>query len=219
MEEKLAKKLNKVLSKAGIDEDKIANILDEVEKTLAEEEVKEDDNPVEDAEPVVEEKEEITDADKDGKEKVEEEIKEEMKEEQPLDPVEDAPVEEGVAPVDAEQDGSIESAINSMVGQQEEGVAPVEEVAEQPVPEVPNAPVVDIDQVNKLGNDLQEANKTIEGLIARIDSLESALKQSGIMTDGGVAIGDEQPKLTPNANAFGGNPIDDVLDHINGRRY
>jgi len=216
MEEKLAKKLNKVLSKAGIDENKIADILDEVEKTLAEEEVKEDDNPVEDAEPVVEEKEEITDADKDGEEKVEEEIKEEEK---PAEPVEDAPVEEGVAPVDAEQDGSIESAINSIVGQQEEGVAPVEEVAEQPVPEVPNAPVVDIDQVNKLGNDLQEANKTIEGLIARIDSLESALKQSGIMTDGGVAIGDEQPKLTPNANAFGGNPIDDVLDRINGRRY
>ena len=194
--EKLEKKLKKILAKAGLDEDKVNDIVDEVEGALVEEEVPEDVNPGEDAVPPSE---------NEGDEVVEEKAEEEVAPEEVVEEV----AQEEVPPTD----GNIEQALEELAAQEGEAT-PNAEVA--PLPEEPIVPQIDPSELQKLSNDLNEANKTIQGLLARIDSLEDALKAAGVITSDSK-VGDETPRITPNANANNEDAFDDILATINGK--
>lgn len=198
MNEKLAKKLKKILAKAGLEEDKIGEIVDEVEEELAEEAVPEEGNPEEN--PVPPSEEEGAPAPEEAPVPVEEE---------PAPAPEEAPVPEEVPPTD----GSIDAALNELAAQ-EGAAAPQAEVPPAPV-EAP-LPAVDPAEFGKLVSDLGEANKTIEALKARVDSLTEALKGAGVITSES-RVGDETPRITPNANANQEDAFDDILDVINGK--
>lgn len=197
MNEKLAKKLEKLLAKAGLDEDKIDEILGEVAEASAEEGVQDDANP----EAVPEGEGEVQGEQVPPTEEL---------------PVEEVPSEvaEQVAPTEEEQvpptDGSIEGALQELAAQEEGGQVP-------PTEQVPPVPAIDPSVIEQLTNDLGEANKTIQGLVARIESLEQALKSAGVISEG-TQLGDEQGTLTPSANHDASADVfDDVLARLNGK--
>lgn len=196
--EKLEKKLKKILAKAGLDEEKVDAIVDEVESELAEEDVPEDANPVEEV----------------AAQPSEEEVVEpEAQEEEQVAPSEDeVPPQEEVVPPG---DGNIEEALNELAAQ-EEGVATPEEVVPPAPAQEQLPPPIDPSQIEQLAHDLGEANKTIQGLLARIDSLEEALKGAGVITSDSK-VGDENPRITPNASAGQEDAFDNILDVINGK--
>lgn len=197
MNEKLAKKLKKILAKAGLDEDKVDDIVDEVEVALTEEEVPEDVNPEENEAQVPPSEEEGAPTPEEAQVPPESEPA----------PEEVPPTEE---PAPQETDGSIEQALNQLAA--EEGA----QTPEADVLPAPAIPAIDPNEVAKLTKDLNEANKTIEGLVKRIDSLEDALKSAGVITSE-TKVGDETPRITPNANQDNADAFDDILDVINGK--
>ena len=195
--EKLEKKLKKILAKAGLDEDKVDAIVDEVEGALVEEDVPEDVNPGEDAVPPSENEGEVPSE--------EEVVQEEAAPEEVVEEV----AQEEVPPTD----GNIEQALNELAAQEGEAT-PDAEVA--PIPQEPIVPQIDPSEIQKLADDLGEANKTIQGLLARIDSLEEALKGAGVITSDSK-VGDETPRITPNANSNNEDAFDDIIATINGK--
>ena len=211
MNEKLAKKLSKILAKAGLEEDKIEGILEDVEEALAEEGAPEGDNPDENQLPPSEEE---------GNENPVEEGEGELPPEGEL-PV--PPSEDDVPPADElppqEGDGSIEDALSQLAAQEEGAPVPPqpqEEVQTAVEPPVPQVPAVDPSVIGELQNQLGEANKTIEALKAQIDSLFNSLKEAGVIS-GGQSIGDETPRVTPSSSAENDDAFDDILATINGR--
>lgn len=198
MNERIAKKLKKLLAKAGLEEDKVDEVVEEVEAALAEEDVPEEGGNPEEA-PLPPSEEEAV-----------EEVPEEVVEEAAAEEV--PPSEEEAAP----GDGNIESALEELAAQEEGAVPPEGEVPPTPDQELPPVPQVDPNEVAQLAADFGEAKKTIEGLLARIDSLEEALKASGVISNDSK-VGDETPRLTPNANQDNADAFDDVLAVINGK--
>ena len=87
--------------------------------------------------------------------------------------------------------------------------------APEATPEVPPVPQVD-PAFAQLQNDFKESQKTIEALNARVDSLTEALKAAGVIT-GDAKVGDETPRINPNAHAEGEDAFDDVIATINGK--
>ena len=201
--EKLAKKLKKILAKAGLDEDKIDEVVEEVEEATSEEVVEEDGNPEEAQVPPTEEE---------GGEVPPEVVEEVVNEEQPAP--QEAPLE-GEAPIEEvpPTDGSIEQALGELAAQ-EQGEVPQEVVA--PTPDQAPLPPIDPTLVEELKTQLGEANKTIEGLTARIDSLEEALRSAGVISSDSK-LGDETPRITPNANQESEDAFDEIINHINGK--
>lgn len=198
LNERLEKKLAKILTKAGLDEEKVNAIVDEVEEALTEEVAPEEGNPEE--APIPPSAEEIVAPDQVEGDPAPEEIP--------------APQEEETS---APTDGSIESALQELAAQEEAPVPPQPEVPVDPATQEPLIPQVDPNLVQELQTQLGEANKTIEGLVARIDSLEEALKGAGVITSSS-ALGDEKPRITPNANRENGDEaFDEVLAAINGK--
>lgn len=184
MNEKLEKKIRKLLAKAGLEEEEVENIVDEINNSAAED--VEEDAPVEEqVDPTP------------NPEVVEEEV--------PVDvpPVEEVPVEEEVAP---EIPPEVEEgeALPPAEEQPLEEVAPVEQAGPDPI-------------VIELQSQLAEAQKAIEGLTARIGSLEEALENAGVVEGNNAEVGDETPKLTPQHDDEGENVLNDVLRQINGR--
>ena len=204
MNERLEKKLKKILAKAGLDEEEIGKIVDEVEGVVSEEVNEEEGNPEETPLPPSEESSE-------GEVPNPEEVAAPI-EETPIPPQEEepAPQAEEVPP----SDGDIASALDELAAQEEGAIPPEAEVP--PAPQEPLVPQFDPALVQELQSALGEANKTIEALTARIDSLEEALKGAGVIT-GSSQLGDETPRITPNANADQIDAFDDVLNVINGR--
>lgn len=185
MNEKLEKKIRKLLAKAGLEEEEVQNIVDEINNSNVEE--------VEEGAPV---EEEVNPAENP-----------EVVEEVPADvpPVEEQAVEE-VAPAEIPPEVAESEALPLAEEQ-----PPVEEVA--PVQEPGPDPLV-----VELQGLLQEAQKAIDGLTARIGSLEEALQSAGVVEGGNNAeVGDETPKLTPQHDDEGEKVLDDVLRQINGR--
>lgn len=93
----------------------------------------------------------------------------------------------------------------------EEPPAPVEEPAEELPPEepLPEAdPLADLKgQYDDLNGKYEESQKTIEALLARVDSLEEALRASGVIEgEKPVTYGVHKPTAPAN------DPIDDGLD-------
>ena len=198
MNERLEKKLKKILAKAGLDEDQIDGIVEEVESAVAEEVVPEEGNPDETTEvPPVEDEPVVT-------EPAPEEVPPEAAAEE-VPPVEEVPP----------TDGNIAAALDELAAQ-EGAVPPESEVPPEAVPPQEVIPQADPTEIQKLSDDLAEAHKTIEGLVARIDSLEEALKASGVISNDSK-VGDETPRITPNANQENNDAFDDILATINGK--
>ena len=206
MNEKLAEKLTKILAEKGLENDAIDDVIDEIEDVIAEEDV----NKEEDVNP---ENEVTKPADaKDVDAKNDDVVP-------PVIPEDDKVVPPAPIEVDAPKgDGTIDEAINDLVAQEEqkpeEVVAPVVAPTD---PVVPPAPAIDPSQVEQLIHDLGESNKTIEALKARIDSLEAALKDSGVINSTSP-LGDDKPRVTPSVSRDSGeDSLDDILAHINGK--
>lgn len=115
-----------------------------------------------------------------------------------------------------------------------EEVPPVSEGALPPQPEeVPPAPAAEPTPeatpqgyddselrglVQELTSQVDEYKKANDGLLARIDSLEEALKKGGYLDDSGTTpVGDETPKAP--AQVPVDEPIDDILAQINSHKY
>ncbi len=210
MNEKLAKKLKKILAKAGLEEDKIGEIVEEVEGAIAEEVTDEDGNPAEPPLPPSEENGDVVPPIEEGAGDVP------PQGDLPIPPTEEVvPPTEGDVPPEVppqEGDGSIEAALSQLAQQEGQPTLPPQE---GDVPPAPIAPIED-PRIGELESQLGEANKTIEALSARVDSLLEALKEAGVIS-GSSALGDETPRVTPNANHNEEDAFDDILATINGK--
>lgn len=72
--------------------------------------------------------------------------------------------------------------------------------------------------VQELTSQVDEYKKANDGLLARIDSLEEALKKGGYLDDSSTTpVGDETPKAP--AQVPVDEPIDDILAQINSHKY
>lgn len=207
--EKIIKKLQKLLSKAGLDESKIQEIVSEVESsTNDEEEIEET--------PVAE---------------VEGETEEELPVDEPA-PVEEALAENPPAEPEVEGESSVETpapeTVESEVVEESKDpneVNPAELIpSDEPAPEVEPSVEPELppqpDQTIEFQNKIEEQSKTIDGLLSRIDALEKALTESGIMQveeKGEEGFGVDSSKVPANEPAD--DPMVAVLDRINGRRY
>lgn len=214
--DKLIKKLKKLLSKNGVDESKIESIVSELEDTDEEDKDvdveidvdtdKEEDTPAEDVAPV-EESEPVADP---------EPVEEPSGEGEPAPAVEPEPVNE--TPVDpvpeteapVNPDGSVD-VDPSAIGEEPVPEAPVEE----PAP----APVAEPSEIEELRTALADKDRVIEGLTARVDALETALKDAGVIKEGSdksEPIGSDTPILPGNVSTD--DPMEDVLREINSNR-
>lgn len=99
-------------------------------------------------------------------------------------------------------------------------VPPADEVPPLPpedeVPPVDEQPPVPPFDPTELLNQIQEQNKVIEGLTARIESLEDVLKSSGVLS-GEESVGVDQPTVTPSNSASIDDAFDTILSDINKR--
>lgn len=211
MNEKLAKKLSKILAKAGLEDDEVEKILADVEEALAEEVPQEGDNPDENQLPPSEEEGDVPpseegagDVPPDGDLPI------------PPTPEGDVPPQEGDALPPQEGDGSIEDALGQLAAQEGDLVPPQPQEEVPPVPQEPQVPQFDPSVIVELTGKLDEANKTIDALKAQVDSLFNSLKEAGVIS-GGESIGDETPRVTPNANSDQEDAFDDIIATINGK--
>lgn len=127
---------------------------------------------------------------------------EEPVEEEPVG--EDVPAEEPIPPVEGSESNAGEKPIP-----QEEPIP-----AEEQLP--PVAPYDDTELKTLIG----EQAKVIEGLTARIQSLEEALVKSGVIEKGGETnpVGGDNPQNIENTNVVE-NSMDDALRLLNGHKY
>ena len=91
----------------------------------------------------------------------------------------------------------------------EEPPVPVEQPTEELPPEEPEAdPLAELKgQLDDMNGKYEEAQKTIEALLARVDSLAEALRASGVIEgEKPVSYGVDKPTAPAN------DPIDDGLD-------
>ena len=136
-------------------------------------------------------------------------------EQKPEDDAPAAPVEEDQgepAPVEEPPVEEVPPAVEEQVPPE---VPPVEEP--QVAPEAAAAPVgYDDSELRAL---LEEQKAANDGLLKRVESLEEALRVSGILVDeeGTEPVGDETPKAP--ANNPDDDPIDGILAQINGHKY
>lgn len=211
MNEKLAKKLEKLLAKAGLDEDKIDEILSEVEEASAEESAPDGDNPDEN---------QVPPSDENGANEPTEEGAGDVPPEGelpiPPEPQGDVPPE-GDVPTQ-EGDGSIGDALAQLAAQEGDVVPPQPEGEVPPTPDqAPAAPQFDPTVIEQLTSQLGEANKTIEALKTQVDSLYEALREAGVIS-GESKLGDETPRVTESASTdASADAFDDILSVINGK--
>ena len=73
--------------------------------------------------------------------------------------------------------------------------------------------------VGELTAQLEEQKKANDGLIKRVESLEEALRVSGVLVDENetTPVGDETPKAP--ANNPDDDPIDGILAQLNSHKY
>lgn len=201
--EEFLKKLKELMDAYKIDEDKAKEVL----KTLGiePEEEKEPEKPVEE----------------EGKAEKEVLPPSSEKEENPT------PIEEG-APTGEDPVNEGEVPVEEVPPQpQEEVVPPVEEVPPTNVPqegEVPPAPPIDIEglvaKFDEQKGIIEEQAKTIEGLGARIQSLEDALKSAGVLEKGeGEDVGIHNSNVPPSGSNGAVNDMTNVLAKLNGNKH
>lgn len=201
MNEKLLKKLRESLTKAGLAEEEIEGVIQEVE-------TEEDETPVGEA-PIAEEETETA-----------EEPKEAEKGEIGDEPTEPAGEEEAAPEVTEEEptEEPIEEPAPEPEPEPEAGPEPTVEAApEEPTPEeAPAQPQPTVDYEAKY----REAMKAIEGLTFRFESLTDALEKAGVL----MPSAGQAPAVGVDDNYIPANdtetPMDDIVARINkGRRY
>lgn len=210
--DKLIKKLTKLLSKNGVEEEVIDKIVAELDGGKNPDEVADEgevpgdevpeDAPVEEGETTPE----------DVKGDVNESMAKAPQEEAPTNdaegPAPEAPTEDVPAPTPDPDEVNPADLIPA-----EGEVPPVTEGVEQPMTEGP-------DPLLEYQAKIDDLNGIIEGLTARIDSLENALKTSGVMTEEGAnegtAAGLDNPRVPANNPAD--DPLNDILSKINRNR-
>lgn len=199
-------KIKELLANEGLEEEKIDTIVQEIESAEEGETPKdegENDTPTEEVPasdpvpPVTEEG---------GVDEGATEVPIPNPEEVP--PVEDGaadvpPVDEGVVP------GSIEDALGSLL-------PPEGEVPPTDVP--PAIPPIDSSQIQELVNQIDEQKKAIDGLLARISSLEEALNSAGVIEGSNqTQLGDERPSLPRSEENEASDLLSGILRTINGK--
>lgn len=205
MKEKTLKKIRKLLAKEGVEEEKIDSIVDEIESTeesdedspIDEEETEEVVNPIP-PEEVSEIPPEVTPVDEEGLSQGEPTPTLVPPSIPPEGDLEQQP------PVDAIP-GSIEDALGQLGAN---GEVPPES---QPTP----TPTVD-PQIQDLLTEIEELKKANEGLLARVSSLEEALKSAGVI-EGGLSFGDERPSLPTSEETQANDQLASILRQINGK--
>ena len=195
-------KLKETLLANGVDEETAAKVIADMEKPEDEKTEVEDEGKSEEEVPPSSEddkgEDESNGDDEDG-----------ANEEGELPPEEDVP------PVPQEELPSVE------IPQE----MPVEEPAPQelppevpPVEEQPLPPTPGFDPTEMLGK-LDEYKATIDGLLARVDSLEQALKQVGVLDESdGEEVGVDNPNVPP-SNPGAVDEFDDALAVLNGKKH
>lgn len=212
MKERLEKKLRKILAKEGLDEEQVDKIVAEVDDATTEEDVPEGANP-EDA-PNPEGEEEPVPPTPEEEEPVEEPA--------PEEPVPPAPApEEPVPPTPVPPaDGSIESVLENFNPTPEE-VPPEGQPAPEGQPVPPAAPAPD-PVIEELKAQYEEQKKANEGLQARVDTLEKALRDAGILEGEGTSavVGVEQNIVPEDKKDDFSGTLDEVLTQVNNKnRY
>lgn len=213
MDEKLLNKLAEVLKSYGLaDED-----IEKVKAELIEEEKPEDESPVEE-----EKVETEAPSDDSSVAEGEEKIEEKVEESEPVES-EEPKEEEKVEEVQVEEEPVVEEQV-------EEPQPPMEEPQELPegVEEVnPDQPQEVIEQptesadYQRLLSQLEEERKAREGLMARIESLEAALKESGVMSESHVEakpIGVDDPTRVKDYHDDD-EMFDRILNDVNKPQY
>lgn len=188
-------KLRETLSANGIDEDTIAKIIDDLEKEDNDDK-ESDDNP------------------DDGKtvDEVPPSTNEEVSEDNVVPPVEEdgAPIEEGAVPPEADLPPV----------PQEEVVPPAEEPPVPPQEEVPPAPVPPAFNPDELIAKYEELKAANDGLLARVDSLEQALKDVGVLDKSDAEeVGIDDQRIPPSGSNGAVDAFDDALDFLNNRKH
>lgn len=212
MDEKLLDKIRSVLKKHGLEEEVIEEVESELSDDTPEEEPTEepvDEEPAPSEAPVDEGEGEPAPA-----------------EDEPLPedvaPAEDVPVEPE-APVEEplpEETPAEEPAVEGQVEELPKGVEEVK-VGAEPEPEAPAVDGSDLEQVGELMSQLEEYKKANEGLLARVEALESALKESGIMDEApksNAPVGVDDGTRTPDYHDDEAD-FDAMLDKINKGSY
>lgn len=202
-------KLKETLAANGIDEETIAKILADLEKEPEEkkegEESQAEGKPEEDVPPA-------NDDEGEGEEEPEE------------GSVDDGAKEEGNAP----EEGGVPPQVLEEVPPTDvppTDVPPSEEVPPQPpveeVPPIPEEvpPTPPFNPEEFLAK-IDEQGKTIEGLLARIESLEGALAQAGVLdkSDEESEIGVDDSNVPPTGSNGAIDEFDDALSILNGRK-
>lgn len=186
--ERLAKKLAKLLVKAGLDEDKVDDIVGQVEEELAEEGTQGGDPVPPEGDPIPPTP---TQEEPSG-----DPIPQEEPDQEPEPQGDPVPPDEGAIPPEV----------------------PPQEVPPQEVPpELPPISQADPTEIEALKAELEEQKKANEGLLARVDSLEKALKAAGILEGTPESVGVEPNPTLPDAPNGQGAILDEVLKQINGR--
>lgn len=194
--ERLARKLAKLLVKVGLNEDKAAEIVDEVAVELAEEGNPEVNDPVPpEGDPIPPLPPE------------EEPSGEPVPQEEPGQ--EPEPQGEPVPPLPPE--GAVPPEVPQEIPQE----VPGQEVP----PEVPPIPQTDPTELEAVKAELEEQKKANEGLLARVDSLEKALKAAGILEGTPQSVGVEPNPTLPDAPNGQGAILDEVLKQINNNGH
>lgn len=202
-------KLLKVLAEEGVDEETAKKIVAKLEG----EEDLEDDKSKEDKEPENKEdnKEEGSG---DGNSSNEEEVP----------PASEVPPTEEDLPAGTHENPSEEGNPEEVLppAPPQEEVPPVEEPPVPPQEQVPPSPETVLppeilDQINGYQTLLDEQAKTIDGLVKRIESLEQALTQSGVISQDETAVGDETQRNIDSGNSHITDDFEDVLGEINRR--
>lgn len=193
-------KLKETLSANGIDDETIAKILADLEKSDEDDEKPSEDNegdgtPAEDEPPASNEDvpsdDDLPPGSNDG-----------------------APIEEGATPPDADLPPVPPS--EDVPPADEPPVPPQEEVPPAEVPaEVP--PAFNPDEFIAKYEELKAAN---EGLVARIESLEQALRDVGVLDKSDAEeIGVDDQRIPPSGSNGAIDAFDDALDVLNNRKH
>lgn len=218
MDKESLDKIRKVLEKHGLEEEVISEVEEELtEKTPADETTKDPDPaennaPSEDASikgegeaPVSDDKPATSDDDASTDDNV------------PANDPTDDPADK--APVNDPEENT--PAVDGAVDALPNGVEEVTPGADTPAEDASVQPEAGAEKIGELTAMLEEYKKANEGLLARVDALESALKESGIMADtpkGGNSVGLDDPTRTPDYHDDEAD-FDAMLDKFNKNNY
>lgn len=189
-------KLKETLSANGVDDETIAKVIADLEKTDDEDEKPNEDNKEdgtsENDEPPANDTDEVDDDDL------------------PPGSNDGAPIEEGAIPPDADLPPVPPT----------EDVPPVEEPPVPPQEEVPPAPVPPAFNPDELIAKYEELKAANDGLLARVDSLEQALKDVGVLDKSDAdEVGVDDQRIPPSGSNGAVDAFDDALDVLNNRKH